>query len=364
MDIFKTALCGVLLTCSIVVQAQVDSSATEEEDYSIYDNLDYAAEGAKRYASAKISGISPARLISVGYDFQGAYNINAGAIDGFAVQSARVNSTHGLRVGTNIPVISTNKLIVQLGGQFWDMNYEFDNPNTLNHPMLNALHNNNLSTLGLNSTIFKPLNETQFILVQLAADMNGDFNLPQLQPLQYTKYSAAAIWGKRPSDYKQWGIGISRTYRAGEMNYIPIFLYNWTSPTSKWGAEMLLPARGHVRYTFNRQNMLFLGFELEGNSYSFDMGPTPLLSPSGMVYDNLEIRRSEIRFRAMWQRQLIGFIWIALEGGYRVNYSFNVDDVPNGNDFYRGFFGSQPLAIENSITNPLYFNVSFNLVSP
>lgn len=344
--------------------AQVETSS-EEEDYSIYDNLDYVGEGTKSFASAKISGISPARLISVGYDFQGGYDLTAGAISNFGAQTARVNSTQGLRIGANIPVISKNSLIVQLGGQIWDVNYDFENPNTLTHPMLQALNKNNLTTLGLNSTIFKPLNETNFILVQLASDMNGDFELSKPQNLKYNTFSAAAIWGKRPSDYKQWGVGLSRTYRAGELNYIPIFLFNWTSPTSKWGTELLLPARGHVRYTINRQNMLFFGFELEGNSYRFDEGSLSLANNNGFTpVDDLEIRRSELRVRFQWQRKLIGFVWIALEGGYRINYSFNVDEVPGGQDFYRGFFGDQPLAIENSLTNPLYFNVSFNLVSP
>jgi len=360
----KTILfCAFILGGISQLNAQEDTS-NYEEDYSIYDNLDYVDEGTKSFASAKISGISPARLISVGYDFQGSYDISAGGIGAFGPQTARVNSTQGLRIGANIPVISKNSLIVQLGGQIWDVNYDFNDPNSLTHPMLSALSNNNLTTLGLNSTIFKPLNETNFILVQLASDMNGDFDLSNFQAFKYNTYSAAAIWGKRPSDYKQWGVGLSRTYRAGELNYIPIFLFNWTSPTSKWGTELLLPARGHIRYTLNRQNMLFFGFELEGNSYKFDEGGISMANNLFTPVDDLQIRRSELRVRFQWQRKLIGFVWIALEAGYRNNYSFNVDEVPGGQDFYRGFFGDQPLAIENSLTNPLYFNVSFNLVSP
>lgn len=350
------------LACTPIAFAQVDTTASEEEDFSIYDNLDYADGGTKRFANAKISGLSPARLISVGYDFQGAYSITAGEVGSFAEQTAKVNNTQGLRVGANIPVISKNNIIIQVGGQVWDVNYQFDEPDKLTHPMLQALNEKSLNTVGLNSTIYKPLNEKSFILVQLAADMNGDYKLNEFQSLKYNRYSVAALWGKRPSDYLQWGIGVSRTYRAGELNYVPIALFNWTSPTSKWGTELLLPARGHVRYTFNRQNMAFFGFELEGNSYRFRS--LALANDAISPINDLEIRRSELRFRFMWQRQLVGFIWFAVEGGYRINYSYNVDEVPNGKDFYRGFFGTQPMAFENQVSNPLYFNISLNLVSP
>lgn len=370
MNRYLLIICGVL---SIgVVRAQEDSTHVEEEDWSIYDDLDYAEEGTKSYANAKISGISPARLISVGYDFQGPFDITAGSSMGGSIkdqtanvineESGRVTSAQGFRLAANVPVYSTNKLIVQLGGQIWDVNYGFENANNLTHPLLRTLNENGLRTFGLNSTIYKPLHEFAFILVQLGADMSGDWSYTGLQPLDHTRYSVAALWGRRTSDYFQWAVGASRTYRAGEQNYVPIVMLNWTSKTTKWGAEMLLPARGHLRYSFNRQSMLFFGFELEGNSYLVG-NQNPGFYNNGL--QNLEIRRSELRFRTMYQRKLVGFIWIAGEFGYRYNWLFDIDQVgDDGSDFFRGFFGTQPYAFQNQMGNPLYFNISLNLVSP
>lgn len=342
------------------IWAQEDTISTEE-DFSIYDDFGYAGEESKTYANVKINGLSPQRLISVGYDYQGGYDMTAGAFAIYEEQTARVNNTQGIRLSANIPVYSKNNLIVQVGAQYWGVNYAFEELETPTNPLLNALSTNNMRTMGLNSTIYKPLNAESFILMQMSADMNGDYALSELQPMKYNRYSIAALWGKRPSDYKQWAIGVSRTYRAGELNYVPIFMYNYTSPVNNWGVELLLPARGHVRYTVNSRNMLFAGFELEGNSYRIGNQGLALTEPN---MDEMEVRRGEIRFRGMYQRQLSGFIWLAAEAGYRVNYSFNVDEVENGKDFYRGFFGEQPLLMENSLTNPLYFNLSINLVSP
>lgn len=40
-----------------------------EEDFSMYDNVEFSEEGAKRFCSPKIEGLSPAKLISFGYDY-------------------------------------------------------------------------------------------------------------------------------------------------------------------------------------------------------------------------------------------------------------------------------------------------------
>lgn len=355
---------ALLLLLGLAVNgfSQQDTANTEEEDWSIYDNLDYADDAAVRYASAKIIGLSPAQFISVGYDYQAGYELGAAAFGNYAAQKAQINATHGIRVSANVPVYSTNKLIVQLGANYWDINYDYEDPASLTHPLHNTLSSNGLTTAGINSTVFKPLNESQFLLFQGSIDMNGDYAIPEFQGLRYNRYSIAGLWGKRPSDYLQWAVGLSRTYRAGQLNYIPIVMYNWTSKKEKWGTELLLPARGHVRYTIDSRNLLLLGFELEGNSYRIGNQGMALNVP----FDDLEIRRSEIRFRFNYQRQFIGFFWVSAQVGYRVNYSFDVDQVENGEDFYTAFdlIRDQPFVMENDITNPLYFNLSINFVSP
>ena len=365
--VFALAL-GISSTYAI---AQTDTTEVEE-DYSIYDNLDFVDEGAKRFAPVKIKGVSPQKLISIGYDYQGVYVMDAGKLvdlnnekgKGYPGQSTTVNSTQGIRLDANIPVIAKNNLIMQVGARYWNINYDFEEKSNLKNPMMQTLADNGLTSIGLNTTVYKPLNENSFLLFNADADMSGDFNYTDFQPLKYNRYSVAALWGKRPSDNKQWAIGLSRTYRAGELNYIPVFLYNWTSINNTWGAEVLFPAKAHLRYTLNPRSMLFAGFELEGNSFRIGNQGFDNTIPGDPALQDLELRRSELRFRLMYERQITGFIWLSAQAGYRYDYSYNVDQVNDGKDFYRGFFGVQDYAAENSLTNPLYFNISINLVSP
>jgi hypothetical protein len=144
---------------------------------------------------------------------------------------------------------------------------------------------------------------------------------------------------------------------VGELNYIPIILYNWTSSSRKWGTEILFPARAHVRKNFNPGNLLLVGYELEGQTYRLNGLSDPNKS--------LELRRGELRLRAEFQKKLFGFIWGSLQAGYRYNYSYNADYLTNdGKEFFRGFFGTQNYAMINELSGALYFQVGIHLVSP
>ena len=360
-------------------QAQtVDSSrtpqATEDEDFSMYDQVDFADQSARRYCSPKIEGLSPAKLISIGYDYQSGYGLGAGAFGNkdnnkvWPQDSVNVLNSRGLRLGFNIPVVSRTNLVWQMGANYWEQRYAIEGlngePSNSSHPLIQSLQENGLRTLGVNTTLFKPLDDRRFLLFQGSADLNGDFSLPGLMPLKYLKYSAALIYGIRPNEKKQWGLGIARTYRVGELNYIPVFLFNWTDRSNKWGSEILFPARAHVRYTFNPRNMLFGGFELEGQSYR--LWDSPSLMSYNLRGEDLEIRRGEIRLRAMYEFSLKDFVWMSVQAGYRINYRYEVDRLVDGREIYRAFglLSDAPYVMENRLGNPLYFQVSVNLVSP
>jgi len=364
---FNFLLATLFLFVQMSTKAQTDSTSTdslsyeEEEDYSIYENLEFADEGTKRFASVKVSGKSPDKLITVGYDWQGAYDLDINSTGNLLPSTkSKINSTQGIRLGANVPVISKNNIIIQAGFNYWEVNYDFENEDQLINPLAIQLAKNGLTTLGLNTTIYKPLDETTFIIARLAINMSGDYDISELQNGRYNRAVAAVLWGKKPTDYKQWAIGLSRTYRAGELNYIPVIMYNWTAINRKWGVETLFPARGDVRYNFNPRSMLFFGFDLEGNSYRIGNQGGELLAP----LNDLELRRGELRFRFKYERQITGFLWLSAKAGYRYDWSFNVDRVPNGEDFFRGFFGDDAYVMENELTNPLFFSFSINLVSP
>lgn len=351
--LFAAALCA--WSCSAF--AQTDTIAPEE-DFSMYDNFDFADQGAKRFCTPKVFDLSPAKLISIGYDHQGAFGIDYGAATDTTWKKGTgdFDGAGGLRVFANIPVVSRTNVVWQMGVNYARTSF-FGNQKAAN-PLDASLRANGLTTAGLNTTIFKPLNDEKFIIAQASADVNGDYSTDNFTPLRYTRYSAAVIYGKKKNDRKMIGFGLSRTYRVGELNYIPVMLLNWTAPSRKWGIEMMAPARAHVRKTISARSILLVGYELEGNSYRVLRGNA--FQPKGY-----ELRRGELRFRAVYETSIYQFIWLSAQVGYRYGYSFNVDSFGAGDqEFFRGFFGDQLYSQENTYRGTWYAQLSLNLVSP
>ena len=371
-NLLKITTAAIVLTSTpIFAQTETESTDSYDDiDWSLYDDLGFEDESIKRYANAKIEGLSPAKLISFGYDFQSPYSITAGdmtLVDGSTIaggEALQVNSTAGIRAGFNLPVVSQTNLVWQMGANYWNTSYNYaEAPTSADNPLHQTLSEHGLRTSGINTTVYKPLDEEQFILFQGSADMSGTYGT-SLMPAKYLKYSAAVLWGKRPTEKKQWAVGVARTYRVGELNYIPVILYNKTSANNKWGTEALFPARVHVRRTINPRNMVFLGYELQGQSFR-------MYENENLGFDirdeDLEIRRGEIRVRAIYEFSLKNFIWMSVQAGYRINYRYDVDRLASGPDIYRAFGlidGLSRLRTAECLTNPFYVNVSVNLVSP
>jgi hypothetical protein len=119
----------------------------------------------------------------------------------------------------------------------------------------------------------------------------------------------------------------------------------------KWGIEMLLPARGFIRHNISTQNLLLLGFELEGNQYLL-----PKANSTAWGRQDLFLQRGEIKPRLQWDRQLKNFIWLSVQGGARINGRFNFTDRFNGKD--------EHIVYKTDLQTALFLNFSLNLVSP
>ncbi|WP_340153775.1 hypothetical protein [uncultured Marivirga sp.] len=369
-----TVLFFVLSTSFVKAQEEGEE---EEIDWDAYGEVEYAGGQTKSYANAKIVGLSPAKFITIGYEQQFPYDFSYSniekdayafdqdrkeAIDNNLAEEGRIGYTGGLRISANIPVISTNSFIWQMGMNYMQSAYRFqDDIGAEEGGLREQLNGRSLHTTGLFTTLYKPFNETTFMLLQAQADMSGDYSLSDLGD-QYLRYSAAALFGKRPHDRLQWALGISRTYRVGAPNYVPIILYNYTSQNRKWGIEALLPARAFYRYSINQTNLLLAGFELEGGSYRIG----GLSNPTAGEISSFEIRRGEIKARLEYQRRLVGFFWWSVQAGIRIDYSYDADYLDDGAETLRvfGIAGEAPFSMRNSLGPAPYFNFSISFVSP
>lgn len=360
---------ALLVSLSGALQAQVDTNAVEDDfDFS---QFELAAEPAQAFCNNKVLGQTPSPLIGVYYDYQLAHDFTAGSLiaDPNAQEAINnpIENAQGISVVGNFPLISRNNILINLGLTFQQQRYQFEN--SPQHALTRNLAEAPLNRAVSQVTVFKPLSETRFILGQLALEFNGDYSFSTGQSLSTLRIPAALLYGFKPSDRLMYAFGLSRTYLGGALNYVPVAYYYHTFRNQKWGFEGLLPARGMLRYRFNSLSLMSLGFNVTGATYQLNnfganvdaWGQSQALSPDWAAAQEVELRRSEIRVGLNYSRQLYGFFWLSAEAGYRINYSYELDQ---DGDFLRFFGSSKPYFVENELANPLYFSIGLSYVSP
>jgi hypothetical protein len=331
------------LLTSFLSYSQTDSTEVLE-DYSNYGE----PEGVKRYCTQKVLNQTPQKIISIGYEYMGEFHMPGIRISETlpTLEDRHVSQVNVFKAQLNIPVVATNKIIWQLGANYWGSQFQVENPGS--NAFAKQLNQSSLISAGLNTTVFKPLNETNFLIFQASADVNGLFNQEVKVTSNALTFSATGIYGWKKSEKNMIGAGIARTYRAGRLMYFPVLFWNKTF-NDKWGMELLLPARGFVRYNINTSNMIQVGFELEGNQFSMSIPSTQR--------DLFYIQRGELKPRIMWDKKITGFLWFSAQVGLRYNYRFDVMNKYDGKEDNERYFSSK-------LGNPLYFNFSLNFVSP
>ena len=326
---------------------QTDTTRTKSEDIDFDSFGDADDKKVKTYCTQKVNYLSPTKLISVGYEMQLPFHLTSTSVNTSIPVSkttdTHVNSFGGLRVGLNTPIISKSNFILNLGLTFWNTQVSVQNPEK--SAFFQRI--NSMNSIGLNLTAFKPLNDKQFLIFQANVDANGNYGNLDGQLSKAITYSGTAIYGWKKDDNFMWGLGVTRTYRAGQLLHIPVILYNRTF-SKKWGIETTFPAKLNVRRNFSPTSYLMLGYEIEGNTFYLGQ----------INASDVYLRRGEMKPRFTFEIKLTGFVWLSAQAGLRYNWRFDAYNTKNPVNL------DGASSITNTLGNPLYFNVSLNFVSP
>lgn len=336
----------------------VDSTQTDDEDYSQYGSADESV----KYCTQKVRLLSPTKLISIGYEGQAPFEARFTVKENGekSEQPAREMAFFGgARIQVNAPVISNNRFILNLAGNYaesgvWWKKKELAVGDEGRDEGVYAALSKGLRTGGISATAFKPLDDKRFMIFSAMGDFSGNYCFDDLKSsFPKPTLTFAALYGWKKNENTMLAFGATQTWRGGERLYVPLLLFNKTF-NDKWGLELLLPARAHVRYNFSPQSLLLGGFEIEGNSFRI-YRQTGFVS-NGVDAQFLELRRSELKFRLIYEQKITGFIWLSVQAGWRFNYKFQFSESRSSD---RGQF-----VVESKLGNPVYAGISLNLVSP
>ena len=248
-----------------------------------------------------------------------------------------------LRASFYKPIITKPKSYVTFEAGYWLSSFYGKNLNSVitNQPQGNDVFT--LYSVTAATTIFKPIDDKHFILINASVEANGNAAAFTKLSGQNILVGGAAIYGWKKSYNQMTGIGILRAYRLGKLIHVPAFLWN-KNFNKKWGVEALLPARATFRYAANKKTFAVAGFDLEGTQY--------LYTRTLPLQFNTFVQRGEVKTKVGLDTELSKRVRLTAQMGARFMARFNWSSDKKGNE----------LVIENNAKPNLYANVGLHLM--
>jgi Domain of unknown function (DUF6268) len=294
-----------------------------------------------------VIGSVPKKALSLQYDLQTAFsNKYAVSTNPPALANNTFYNVQSMRLNYNKTAVTKPKTYLTVDIGYWLSSFRSKLNTTPLLRTINDFTENSFHSLTASTNIFKPLDAKHFILLNASLEVNGNTESFKKFGAKNIFAGGAAIYGWKKGFSSITGVGILRAYRLGRVIHIPAFLWN-KSFNKKWGVEMLLPARGIVRYTPNKQNIFVAGFDLEGGQFAFNT------RQNNATINNSFLQRGEIRPKIGWETNLGKNMKFTANTGMRINGRMNLAQKYDG----------EKLVLKNTPENSLFVNIGLHIVS-
>ncbi|MEN0007006.1 MAG: DUF6268 family outer membrane beta-barrel protein [Bacteroidota bacterium] len=264
-----------------------------------------------------------------------------------AIGQSQVDYVTSFRAKLKIPLLNKPSFKLLLGYEYADETYHFGQITGGQSSIFQGLDGNTLKSTRYTFYATKSFTEKYYAVFRARASFNGDYDGMANFDHRYAIYSGIAAFGKKVSDSKEWGIGVSYSTGFRNTRIIPFLVYNQTF-NDKWGLEAILPLQVMGRYNYSPKTLLLFGGEFTSNAYSVDLQQAP--QDLASVF---HIRHASIDASVTLQQQIVPWIWLQAKGGYQLPFSTAVENTlqpeldfnaTRGNNFFLrvGLFLSPP----------------------
>ncbi len=320
--VLYAVLALVLLTEPIHAQIVNPGSRTPVDSARAHGENASSPTDSKEFANPSVLGMGPSKGVIVRYERAPDFSITSTGQDSIGSSAGQIAKLNVFTVKAYAPLWNHPHLKVVLGFNYEKSQYNFDNRvEARRYPLYNVIDDRNLRTIGTQLVVLRPIDGRRYFLIRGKGELNGDYKPRDRRlPLnKYLKYSAELFYGWKRSPRESIAIGVQYGYTFGRVSVFPGVIYNRTW-SDHWGFEGLLPAKARVRYNLNAQTLFYGGYEVAGNAYTVNLGPA--------LGDGHELRRTDIAGKLRAEREILPFLWVAAEAGYRYYVSFNVFNEP------------------------------------
>ncbi|RZK41357.1 MAG: hypothetical protein EOO57_01800 [Hymenobacter sp.] len=283
----------------------------------------------KQFANPSVLGMGPSKGIIIRYERMPTFSVaSTGEVAGVGNYSTEATKNARLTIKGYIPAWNRPHLKIIVGLNYDREEFQFRNPPT-NYSLLDNLENKGLKSTGAQLAIIRPVDAVHWYLARVKGELAGDYNSgSDLSTNDYLRMSAEAFYGWKRSPRFSWGIGFQYGYTFGRLSFYPAILYNRTF-NDRWGVEALFPARVTARYNASERSIFYAGYSVDGLNYLVNLRQPLVREPNKIALSSLELREIEVKFRLRWERELLSFLWLGAEAGYRYNYAFDAFDRTN-----------------------------------
>lgn len=219
-----------------------------------------------------------------------------------------------LAIGLRIPLINHDHFKVLIGLNYNQESFDISSVGVDFSEVFQTIDLTRLKENSLGLIISKPLNETRYLAFRLRYSASGNFAglMDFSQP--YAIYQGIGLYGIKPDEDHEWGIGLSFSHSFRRTSLFPFILYN-RNFNQHWGIEAVFPS-----YVFGRRNLktgtiLLFGGEYNSESYRLTAGKATIKEL------NYALNHSEVRALFRLEQRLSSWIWADVKAGYQMNFS-------------------------------------------
>ena len=303
------------------------------QDDIIGDDLDEISNSIS-FCRPGVIGKSRGKGFLIRYGYQGGYDQRIKSTN----FSNDVESIERFQTKLKIPLVNQPGLKALIGLEYGSHRYHLresaDNPfSTIG----NRIDGQLLKKSQLGAYFTKSLNERFYLGLIAKASFRGDFNGIVEIDEGYRTYTFTGVWGFKPKEDLEWGLGINYTNRffRDSDQILPFLIYNQTF-NKRWGIESTLPAQAFVRYNFSPIHLLLTGFKVRSFAYGVDILNNQEIHPKNAF------RELGIDIGVTYEQKLFSWFWMGVDAGF--NIPFRSEFIAINQDFedFRQISGGRP----------------------
>lgn len=316
----------------------------------------------KQFANPSVLGIGPSKGLIVRYERVPRFGVASRAeVVGLPNYDTDATKNARLSIKGYIPALNHPHLKVIVGLSYEREEFRFAGT-PANNELLANLEDKGLKSTAVQLAVIRPVDAVHWYLARVKGELAGDYTSSELSKKDYLRVSAEAFYGWKRSPRFSWGLGFQYGYTFGRLSFYPAVIYNRTF-NERWGMEALFPARVLLRYNASPRSLFYTGYGVDGLNYIVHLNRGALTrrtdaglpDPTKTPLQSLEVREIELRARLRWEHELLSFLWLGAETGYRYNYAFDAFDRTNAD---------RERIIRSTLAGAPYFSLEVFVVPP